>query len=706
MHSYGAVPFVRIVIPFAAGILIYALWQIHVSPLLLVITLAFTIILQRYLKSNSRRLFRNLPWIGVGLNLCLLFTGNQFAYFKADINRADHFLRDSSEHGNAIVTLLEPPVEKDHSYKALVSVMYISGDDSSSSVRGRAIIYFSKDTAASHLRYGDVVMIPHRFTAVAPPLNPDEFDYRKYLWFQEIYATEFVKSGDWIKIRAKQGNRLLTLSFWLRDKCREAFQKYIPADREEAVMEALVVGYRDGMSQEVQQAYANAGVVHILAVSGLHVGILYLVFDRMLFFMRRRKNWKRWQSFFIVVLIWLFAFVTGLSGSVIRAATMFSLIALGKNWNRSANSFNTIAASAFLILLWNPFLLMDVGFQLSYAAVISISAFVPYMNWWMTRETRLGDSLWRTTSMSLAAQTGTLPLTLFYFKQFPVLFLLANIIVIPLSGVLLVGGMALAIFQWTGLLAAYLGIAIAKLCWLMNAFILFISAIPVSVIHLGSFTWWEAALLLAVIALLTQYFLYHRRIYFYSSLLCLCILCISSSVTRIVQQISSHVTVYAFRGSSTLELNNSVNGLLLTDSSVIADMWRMKYLRQHNQWNGISNLAMVGWSNNQSKEFQFNGRSSFFTDGPYFQFKDYRIVRITRPLPTHIASRRLKLDAVIISGNPDITMSQLLKCYDPAQIILDGSNKFYRTKKWIHELDTLRIPCHDVMKDGAWLVDL
>jgi competence protein ComEC len=129
----------------------------------------------------------------------------------------------------------------------------------------------------------------------------------------------------------------------------------------------------------------------VLAVSGLHVGILYLVLERLLFLMRKRKELRRVQSLIIVLVIWLFAFVTGLSGSVVRAAMMFSLIALGKNWNLTTNPFNGIASSALIILLWNPLLIMDVGFQLSYAAVISISAFVSHMNWWMVRETKFGD---------------------------------------------------------------------------------------------------------------------------------------------------------------------------------------------------------------------------------------------------------------------------------------------------------------------------
>jgi len=168
----------------------------------------------------------------------------------------------------------------------------------------------------------------------------------------------------------------------------------------------------------------------------------------------------------------------GIIGISCACSDDVQLISIGKNWNLSSNPFNTLATSAILILLWNPLLIMDVGFQLSYAAVISIGAFFPYMNWWMPRETKLGDFLWKTTSMSLSAQLGTLPLTTFYFHQFPTLFLLANLIVIPMSSVLLIGGLILACLQWIKPVATVIGFLLEKFEWLMNEFIVRMSNIP------------------------------------------------------------------------------------------------------------------------------------------------------------------------------------------------------------------------------------
>jgi len=505
-------------------------------------------------------------------------------------------------------------------------------------------------------------------------------------------------------LHQNDANWLLNISFWLRDHCRQAFQKFIVVPREESVMEALVVGYRDRMSFDIQQAYASAGVIHVLAVSGLHVGILYLVLEWLLFFMRRKKQWRRMQSLLIVLVIWLFAFVTGLSGSVVRAAMMFSLIAMGKNWNLSANPFNVIASSALIILIWNPLLIMDVGFQLSYAAVISISAFVPYMNWWMTRETKFGDSLWKTTSMSVSAQLGTLPFTTFYFHQFPTLFLIANIIVIPVSGVLLIGGIALALLQWWVPVAKVLAFVIEKVEWLMNEFIVRLSNISFSVIRIGNVEWWQAVMMLLVIILSAQYFLKKEKVYFFLSAIILCLLTISATFQNFSNMQKREIIVYAFPKSSFLEFRDGNESTLFADSSFIADPWHSKYVQQHDQWRGIYSVNEIFWSHEESSSGSLS--SLQFTKEKYFQFQNFRMVCVSAPLVKQRPVTKLRIDAILISQNPKLNLVQLLEFYDCPLIIFDGSDKSYRIQKWKKEAEALHVTCYDVMKEGAWMVSL
>ncbi len=705
MHPYGEVPFVRIVIPFAAGILIYAIWQFHFPLPIVPGIVLVTIILQWQWQKSSSTLFRKNYWLGVGLNASLFLAGNQTAFYKADINHPDQFNQAEKKFGYLILTLLEPPIEKDNSFKACAHVNFLSDGITLKKVCGYGIVYLQKDSFTRLLHYGDEIIVKNNFNEIPSPKNPDEFNYKRYLWYQEIYSSAYLKSEDWKPMHRNEAHWFFNVSFWLRDHCRQAFEEFIKDPREESVMEALVVGYRDNMSQEIQQAYASAGVIHVLAVSGLHVGILYLVLERLLFFMRKRKQLRRMQSFIIVLVIWLFAFVTGLSGSVVRAAMMFSLIALGKNWNLTANPFNIIASSALIILLWNPLLIMDVGFQLSYAAVISISAFVSHMNWWMVRETKFGDFLWKTTSMSLAAQLGTLPLTTFYFHQFPTLFLLANIIVIPVSGVLLVGGIVLALVQWWKPVAIVIAFLLEKVEWLMNEFIVRLSNISFSVIKVGNFTWWQAAMVLIIIILLVQYFLHHRKSYFFLSLGLFFLLILSGALETFLNQRKKEVTVYAFRNNCLLEFRNGNGSILFCDSAFSSDPWHHKYLQQHHQWEGVCTPEEISWSM-KNRDLSVTQTISLWSQNNYFQFQNFRLVVVNERPKKKPPQKRLHVDAILIAQSPKISLAQLLKYYDAPLIILDGSNKMYHVNKWREESAVLGVKCYDVMKEGAWAVNL
>ena len=313
-----------------------------------------------------------------------------------------------------------------------------------------------------------------------------------------MYASAFLKSDDWKKLPFQNPNPVFQLTFWLQQKSLDALEQYIHAERERAVDEALIIGFRDKMSFDVMQSYAAAGVIHVLAVSGLHVAILFAMLQWLLSFMRRKKHGRIFQAILIVIIIWIFTLVTGASGSVIRAATMFTASPLAGRC-KSASMYNILAGSALLILLFNPSLIMDVGFQLSYVAVIGITSLYPYVNNWLYRENALIDKIWKITAVSIAATVATLPLTSFYFNQFPTYFLIANLIVIPLSGIILQTGLALIVFQFIPPLAWLLGQLVFALTWIMNEFIISIQQLPGSVIHLPYMPLLTAILLVAAI---------------------------------------------------------------------------------------------------------------------------------------------------------------------------------------------------------------
>jgi len=309
--------------------------------------------------------------------------------------------------------------------------------------------------------------------------------------------------------------------------------------------------------------------------------------------------------------------------------------------------------------------------------------------------------------MSVSAQLGTLPLTTFYFHQFPTLFLLANIIVIPVSGVLLIGGIILALVQWWKPVAIVIAFLIEKVEWLMNEFIVRLSSISFSVIKVGNVTWWEAAMLLLIIILIVQYFLHHRKSYFFLSLGVFFLLILSGVAETFLNQQKKEVTVYAFRKNCLFEFRNGNSSVLFCDSAFSKDPWHSKYLQQHHQWEGVCTPEEIFWTtkSRDSSDTQMINPSLWNNDN-YFQFQSFRLAVISERPKEKPSQKRLHVDAILIAQSPKISLEQLLKFYDTPLIILDGSNKMYRVNKWKEEATSLGVKCYDVMKEGAWVADL
>ncbi|NJO90405.1 MAG: ComEC/Rec2 family competence protein, partial [Chloroflexia bacterium] len=227
------------------------------------------------------------------------------------------------------------------------------------------------------------------------------------------------------------------MAYDLRSSILSVYQSSGIQGDEFAILAALTLGVKDYLSDEIVEAYSDSGAMHVLAVSGLHVGILMAMLNMIFSFFWKRKKLLVLKSIIILVFLWLFALITGLAPSVTRSALMFSFFILSKNSGKRPSSYNSLAAAAFIILLFNPNALFHVGFQLSFLAVISILLFQQKLYRTIDIKNKYLDYFWQLTTVSLAAQIGTTPISIFYFHQFPIYALLTNIIVIPAAAIIL-----------------------------------------------------------------------------------------------------------------------------------------------------------------------------------------------------------------------------------------------------------------------------
>lgn len=366
------------------------------------------------------------------------------------------------------------------------------------------LLYFPKDTVASALRRGDEVLI---YTRLSPATNsgiPDEFDYARHLLRRGVSGTAYVAAGHWRVIGYRENRTLRQAASDYRRKVLSLYRRLGFRGDELAVLSALTVGDKEELDEEVFETYSVAGAAHVLAISGLHVGCLY-----MLLFFPFSFLWKRWRwtkpvlLLLIILFLGSFAFFTGLSPSVVRSVTMFSLLALSTFQSEKALTMNTLAVAAFLMLLFHPVWLFDVGFQLSFLSVAAILTIQPVLYRLWEVKNRFLRYVWGLVTVSVAAQIGVVPLVMLYFSRFSNHFLLTNLCVIPLVTLIMYTSLLLLLLTPFPAVQQLVATILDSLVRTQNAVLRWIERLPfASVDNIWVDTW---CVLLLYVCLLLAY---------------------------------------------------------------------------------------------------------------------------------------------------------------------------------------------------------
>lgn len=388
---------------------------------------------------------------------------------------------DQLEHKKRfVVKLVESPVEKAKSYSITVDIKQSQQDSLWQKESAKAILYLQKDSLLSNLKAGDYLMITSSLQQVQNAGNPYEFDYVGYLETKHILYSSYLRSESWKKLDIHSYS-LKDRSWNWRNQLLSIYKENGISDESFDILAALTLGYKSTLDPEVRRAWADAGAMHVLAVSGLHVGIIYLVMSWLLSFLANKKWGNVLRGILLLVSLWFYALLTGLSPSVMRASCMFSFIVFGQILNRRGNIYNSLAASAFFLLLYDPYLLFTVGFQFSYLAVVGIVFLQPKFDQLLYVPNVILNKIWQLTTVSFAAQLATFPLSIYYFNQFPTYFLLSGYIVISMAGILIYLSAVLLIFSPIEWISNALGWTLQKLVAGMNWAIVQIQELPAAV---------------------------------------------------------------------------------------------------------------------------------------------------------------------------------------------------------------------------------
>ncbi|WP_276088147.1 ComEC/Rec2 family competence protein [Pedobacter sp. JY14-1] len=423
----------------------------------------------------SNALIFYLFWYLTGSIACLLHT---------ERIRPDHFSRLNAALIRAEVT--EAPVVKKGYVRFIASVSRVYYKKT---VSGRLRLYtlpscghllVSMQISSQQQRmpaYGEEFIAVARFRNIISAA-PASFDYRAYMAGRNVHHRLFLQKDRTIWLSRNKGNWLTSFSLRLRGSQETYYRKVFSHSAHAAFASALILGQRANLDQATLTSYTQTGTIHALSVSGMHVGVIYLVLNTLLWFMDRNLWMKVLRALFMIILIWFYALLTGLSPSVLRAAVMISVMIAARLGAKQVNSTNILAFAAFTLLVYEPLLIMDIGFQLSFIAVGGLIWLQPVFERYWSPRNRVLRKIWSAVAMSLAAQLATTPLSIYYFHQFPVFFLVSNLFIAIPVALLMYIGIAILLFRVTWLCPLF-----EWLTDFMNTGLNSIASLPCSVVH-------------------------------------------------------------------------------------------------------------------------------------------------------------------------------------------------------------------------------
>jgi competence protein ComEC len=473
-------PFFRILIPFIGGLLVENYFSISLF-YLIPVCLSGVLFVFLYNTIPFLQLVR-LEWIpGFAIQLVFFSFGRILVHSHQDILIEDSTVYAKTASNCLLIQVLSNPLPKPKSLKCIARVKWLVKDQSCIRENEKVILYIPKKLDPGQLSAGSYIIIQKRLQPISNSGDFD-FDYRRYCRLRHIYAQVFLKETEFSILRHPRENSIVSMLETIRQKILIIIKKKIPSKSESGLLEALMVGFTDDLDPELMKSYADSGVIHFIAISGLHLALICHIIQILLKGKSRKKTINWLKLICILIVLWGYSFLCGASPSVIRSAMMFSLVLFGRNLLRQSVFYNTLAASAFLLLCFDPNWIWDTGFQLSYAAVLSLSLFSKPVKDLLRVKNKILLSLWNAGSVSIAAQILTTPLCIFYFHRFPSYFLFANLLAVPLSSGILVGGILLSLFSWIQPAGDLLGWLLETGIRILNGTINRISHLPGAVI--------------------------------------------------------------------------------------------------------------------------------------------------------------------------------------------------------------------------------
>ena len=541
---------------------------------------------------------------------------------------------------------------------------------------GNVLLNFKSDSLDIGFDIGDRIVIPSNFTEIKPPSNPYQFNYKSYLARQGIHQQVYINQVEFKRLESSS-------TFWswiaqLRTHVQtslknEGFQK-----DELGVINALLLGQRKEVSESLLEDYARAGAIHILAISGLHIGIILLILSWVFKPLEIFRHGKFLKLLLIVLALWFFALLAGMSASVVRAVTMFTAVSIGQFLQRKNSVVYSLVFSMFVLLLCKPMFLFDVGFQLSYIAVYGIVTIQPKLVQLWRPRWKLLNKIWQLTTGSVAAQLSILPLSLFYFHQFPSLFWISNIVIIPFLGGILIGGILVIFLSICSFLHDFLVTVYGGVISLMNDFIRLVSHQESFLFSEISFSIWMMIASYLVIIFGYRLFEGRRQARWISFLMSVMLAQGVLFFEKYVRESKSELIVFHQSRKSSVGVRVADRFLVYGDVDAVR---------------GIESYIIgEGVHLKQQQERP-----------TVIRFKDKQVLFVDRMGIYQV--KGLKSPVVVLNESPKVNMIRLIDELQPSLIVADGSNYKSIVAMWEKTCLETTTPFWDTRQHGAYILN-
>jgi competence protein ComEC len=654
------VPFLRLSLFFIAGLAISISFNLFSNAIWLIAWgLTFTAIISLSMLYKRNKLYLNTYVTGFLLHILLLISGIVFCNQRKEINYSHHFSKHAAQQFTAII--LEDPKLKGDVARFIVEIKGNINEYKITKTQGKLLLALRVDTTkAINFRYGDLIVIKAKYNETEPAYNPSEFNYKRYLSYQQIYHQSFINQKQVFKVGEDYGNPIKAFALKFRAQQVEKFKTYLPYKDAQSVASTLILGYRSDLSQDILNAYSKTGTMHVLSVSGMHVAIVVILLGFLLSFMDKSKKGKIAKAIIMIVLIWFYALISGLDPSVNRAAIMLTFILAAKARAQKVNIFNVIAISAFILLLINPFNITNVGFQLSFIAVAGLIYLQPKIYNLYDPQNKIIKIIWSCISVSIAAQIATTPISLYYFHQFPLYFIVSNLFITLPAALIMYVGIAFLFCGWFLPLMKFLGLLLNDLITFTNNGLLAIEEYKFASIA----QIWMSSLEIVLFYLILTLFLvsFKKPKYLKFALLFSGIFVINMAFNHYQHGQQKQVMFFSLRKNTAVALIKGKNATLITD----LDVNEFTYLFSVKPYLDSCKINYIQYVNPHLSK-----------DEKIFNFEGYRLKIINHQNNQFIDS---KGDWLLLSGDKIYNTAKVLEANDFKRILIDGKNRDFVIK--------------------------